>query len=199
MAFDKTWSDLRKAINRFLMGGLDAPINNSRRACIDVPTYAHASVYYALFDGAISANGTVWSCAGRSRNFKWISSRQRTLFYPKNTSPQPPLSLINGEALSRKQTVKYLVVHFNSNLTWSTHIDSVFTKCLKISFFIRRLRSMKVHKSLLWRIVSACAIPIILYCSPIIFPGLLNKDFASIKKCIRLLSTSSGVAYTHIC
>ncbi len=31
------------------------------------------------------------------------------------------------------------------------------------------------------------------------FPGLLNKDFASIKKCIRLLSTSSGVAYTHIC
>ncbi len=90
------------------------------------------------------------------------------LFYPKNTSPQLLLSLINGEALSREQTVKYLGVHFNSNLTWSTHIDSVFTKCLKISFFIRRLRSMNVHKSLLWRIVSACAIPIILYCSPII-------------------------------
>ncbi len=121
------------------------------------------------------------------------------LFYPKNTSPQLPLSLINGEALSREQTVKYLGVHFNSNLTWSTHIDSVFTKCLKISFFIWRLRSMNVHKSLLWRIVSACAIPIILYCSPIIFPGLFNKDFASIKKCIHLLSTSSGVAYTYIC
>ncbi len=58
---------------------------------------------------------------------------------------------------------------------------------------------MNVHKSLLWRIVSACAIPIILYCSPIIYPGLLNKDFASIKKCIRLLSTSSGVSYTYIC
>ncbi len=39
----------------------------------------------------------------------------------------------------------------------------------------------------------------LLYCSPIIFPGLLNKDFASIKKCICLLSTSSGVAYTRIC
>ncbi len=58
---------------------------------------------------------------------------------------------------------------------------------------------MNVHKSVLWRIVSACAIPITLYCSPIIFSGLLNKDFASIKKCIPLLSTSSGVAYTHIC
>ncbi len=35
--------------------------------------------------------------------------------------------------------------------------------------------------------VSACAIPFILYCSPIIFPGLLKTDFASIKKCLRLL------------
>ncbi len=57
------------------------------------------------------------------------------LFYPKNTTLQLPLSLINGDALSREQTVKYLGVHFNSNLTWSTYIDSVFTKCLKISFF----------------------------------------------------------------
>ncbi len=95
--------------------------------------------------------------------------------------------------------MQYHDVHFNSNLTWSIYIDSIFTKCLKISFFIRRFRSMNVHKSLLWRIVSACAIPILLYCPQTIFSGLLNKDFASIKKCIRLLLTSSGVAYTHIC
>ncbi len=87
----------------------------------------------------------------------------RSHFYPKNTSPQLPLPLIKSEAFSREQTVKYLGVHFNSNLTWSTHIDFVFIKCRKISFFIRRLRSINVHKPLLWRIVSACAIPIILY------------------------------------
>ncbi len=74
------------------------------------------------------------------------------LFYLKNISVQLPLSLVIGEALSWEKTVKYIGVRFNSNLTWSTHIDSVFT-----------------------------------------------KDFASIKKCIRLPSTSSGVAYTHIC
>ncbi len=50
--------------------------------------------------------------------------------------PQLPLSLINGEALSREQTVKYLGVNFNSKLTCSTHIDPVFTKCLKMFFFI---------------------------------------------------------------
>ncbi len=55
-------------------------------------------------------------------------------------------------------------VNVSSNTTWSTHIDTV----------------------------SASAIPLILHCSPIIFPGLLNKDLTSIKK-------SSVVAYTHIC
>ncbi len=43
----------------------------------------------------------------------------KCLFYSKNTSPQLPLSLMNGEALSREQTVKYLGVNFNWNLTWS--------------------------------------------------------------------------------
>ncbi len=105
------------------------------------------------------------------------------LFYPQNTSQKLSLSLINGEALSRKQTVKYLGVHFTSNLIWS--------------FFIRRLRSMK-FKIPLMAIFFSLRYSLILYYSPIIFPGLRNKNFASIKKCIRLLSTSSGLAYTHI-
>ncbi len=50
------------------------------------------------------------------------------LFYPKNTSPQLPFSLINGE----EQTVKNLGAYFTSNLTGSTQIDFVFTECLKI-------------------------------------------------------------------
>ncbi len=120
-------------------------------------------------------------------------------FYSKNTSSQLPFSFPDGESLPREQTVNYLGAHSTSNMTWSTHIDIGFTKCLKLSFFIRRLRRMNVHKSLLQRIVSVGAIPLILHCSPIIFPGLFNKNFVSIKKCIRLLSPSSGVAYTHIC
>ncbi len=60
-------------------------------------------------------------------------------FFPKN------ISLINGEALSQEQMVRYLAAHLTSNLTWSTHIDSVFTKCLKtvilllISFSLKKL------------------------------------------------------------
>ncbi len=96
------------------------------------------------------------------------------LAYSKNTSPQLLFSFLYSEALSREHTVKYVGVHFSSNMTLSTHIDTAFTKCLKPSFFIHRLRSMNVHKPFLWCSTSACATPLILYCSPIIFPGLLN-------------------------
>ncbi len=54
-----------------------------------------------------------------------ISKTKCASFIPKNTSPQLPLSLVNGEALSRQQTVKNLGVHFNLNLIWPTQIDSV--------------------------------------------------------------------------
>ncbi len=84
-------------------------------------------------------------------------------------------------------------------MTWSTHIDIGFTKYLKLSFFIRRLRRMNVHKSLLWRIVSVGEIPLILHFAPIIFPDCLIQATPLLKKCLRLLSPSSGVAYTHIC
>ncbi len=56
--------------------------------------------------------------------------------------------------------------------TWSDHIYTVFTKCLKLSFFIHRLRPMNIHKSLLWGIESASAIPVILYSCPIAQQGL---------------------------
>ncbi len=48
-------------------------------------------------------------------------------------------------------------------------------------FFIGMLRSMNVHKPPLWRIVSACAIQFMFYCSLIIFPRQLYEDCASIK------------------
>ncbi len=51
---------------------------------------------------------------------------------------------------------------------------------------------MNAHIPLLWRIVSASAIPLILYCFPKHFSGLLYKDFTS-------FSTSSGVAYSQSC
>ncbi len=94
------------------------------------------------------------------------------LFSSKTTSSQLPFSFLKGEALSRAQTVKYLCVHFTSNMTWSTHNDT-------LSEGFAQLTLTNPFKSELFQPLLSLHI---LYCSPIIFPGLLNKDFNSIKK-----------------
>ncbi len=67
------------------------------------------------------------------------------LFYSKNIFSQHQLFLINGESVSRDQTVKYLGEYITSNMTWCTHMNTVFTKCLRLSFFNRRLRTMNAQ------------------------------------------------------
>ncbi len=117
------------------------------------------------------------------------TKRIECLFHPKNASSQFPFSFLNGDALSCEHTVKYRDGHFSSNITWSTHTDTVFTKCIKVKrFFIRRLRSMNVTKSLLWRIVSACTTHVLLYFSPIISPDCLTKNVAFSQTCELLIS-----------
>ncbi len=65
--------------------------------------------------------------------------------------------------------------HFTSKVTCSTHIDA------SNYLFYQKACTMSVHKSLLWRIVSACAIPLILYYSPIISLDCLIKTSSVLK------------------
>ncbi len=103
------------------------------------------------------------------------------LFNLKNTSSnsRSPSSTVKLYLDSKRWSI--LVYVLPRTWLWYTRIDTVFTKCLRLSFLSEWFHSMNVHKSLLWRIVSARAMPLILYCSPIIFPELLNKDFTSFK------------------
>ncbi len=113
-------------------------------------------------------------------------------------SHSPPLT-VKPFLVSTQVTVKYIGVHFSFNRLGLLMLIMSSLNALNYLFFIHRLQSMNVHESLLWWIVSTCAIPVVLYYSPTIFTGLLNTDFTFIKKCLRLLSTSSGVAYSRIC
>ncbi len=45
-------------------------------------------------------------------------------FYSKTISSAFPFSFLNGKALSREHTVEYIGVHFNSNMTWLSHIGT---------------------------------------------------------------------------
>jgi hypothetical protein len=114
---------------------------------------------------------------------------QRTMRISQTASP----SSIDGCSLECVEEVKYLGVHFSSNCTWSTHVSEIFSKCLRLSFSVKRLRSLHTPFRIIEKFVFSCIVPLILYCSPVIFPGLLKKDITQLRRAIKLISRSSGI------
>jgi hypothetical protein len=115
----------------------------------------------------------------------------------KDTYPDVRLQLGNID-LRPTELVKYLGVTFSSDMTWTTHIDNLYKKCLRLSYYIRRLRSFGVQNLVIKKFVHACILPIILYGSPIVFSGLLKKDQVILRRSIKIISNSSGLNYTSL-
>ena len=108
----------------------------------------------------------------------------------RSSYPSEP-SLINGSPTCRVDTVKYLGVTLQNDLRWSTHILSTVGKLRRLSFQIRKLRQFTTQQSLISTFVNQCVLPIVLYCSPVIFPGLLKKDFIVLRRGLAIISRVS--------
>jgi hypothetical protein len=118
--------------------------------------------------------------------------RRATVNHPRNHSS------IDGSVLSTATNVKYLGIIFSSDCTWSSHITNVFSKCLKLIFVIKRLVKLHVSYDIIRTFVNSCVLPVILYCSPVIFPGLLAKDLEVLRRAIKLISRSSGINFSAL-
>jgi hypothetical protein len=120
------------------------------------------------------------------------------LFRFRNSRPRQQFeasSSIDGISLSEVTDVKYLGIHFSSDCTWSLHIQSIFSKCLKLSFVIKRLVLLQVPYAILRKFVDACVLPVILYCSPVVYSGLLGKDVTVLRRAMKMISRASGLPY----
>ncbi len=95
---------------------------------------------------------------------------------------------INGNVLSMVVSVTYLGVIFARNTNWTKHVEEIFRKCVRLSLF----------GNLRGKFAEACVIPIILYCSPAIFSGLLKQDFALLRRSTKLISNVSGVSFSYL-
>src|SRR4029434_522533 len=56
---------------------------------------------------------------------------------------------IGGVSVEVVKTYKYLGVHLDSKLDWSTNIDAIYKKGQRRLYFLRRLRSFNVCNKLL--------------------------------------------------
>ncbi len=65
-------------------------------------------------------------------------------------------------------------------------------------FFAKKLRRLSTPAEYIRKFAEACVIPIILYCSPAIFPGLLKQDFALLRRSIKFISNVCGLSFSPL-
>ncbi|WP_204107535.1 reverse transcriptase domain-containing protein [Streptococcus dysgalactiae] len=114
--------------------------------------------------------------------------------YSLSRSPIPlNPSSIASDPITRVTSVKYLGVTIENTLHWSTHISNTVGKVRRLSYHIRKLRQFGVPQSSVESFVYQCIFPIILYCSPVIFPGLLKKDFNLLRRGMKIINRVSFI------
>ena len=110
----------------------------------------------------------------------------------------PPPVQISLNPMPRVFYVNYLGVILSNNLSWSPHIFEIFCKVRRLTFYTLRLRMLSVPHHLILKFINACILPLWLYCSPVIFAGLLHKDAHMISRSLRHLSKCSGVSFDYL-
>ena len=103
-------------------------------------------------------------------------------------------AVINGNILNRMNSIKYLGVTIDSNLRWSSHIHCAVGKLRRLSFQIRKLRQFRTPQAVITNFVYQCVYPILLYCSPVVFPGLLKQDFKILRRGLSIISRVSSIS-----
>ncbi|KAI4900662.1 hypothetical protein NFI96_006187, partial [Prochilodus magdalenae] len=76
-------------------------------------------------------------------------TKEMVVDFRKNRSPQAPVT-IDGEKVEVVGTYKYLGVHLDNKLDWSSNTSAVFRRGQSRLYFLRKLRSFGVCTKLLW-------------------------------------------------
>ncbi len=105
---------------------------------------------------------------------------------------------INDNVLSTVDSVTNLGVTFARNAKWTKHVEGIFGKCVRLFFFAKTLRRLSTPPAYIRKFAEACVIPVILYCSPAIFPGLLKQNFALLRRSIKLISNVCGLSFSDL-
>jgi len=112
-------------------------------------------------------------------------------------SSRPKLVLSPMEVESTT-AFKYVGMTFSEDSTWSAHIETVFQKACRLCYFTRRLRCFGLPQFIIGRVVLSTLLPIILYCSPAIFPGLVGKNWVLSRRLLLLVSRAAVIPYDEL-
>ncbi|VDO81540.1 unnamed protein product [Schistosoma margrebowiei] len=105
---------------------------------------------------------------------------------------------IGDSLINTVSRVNYLGVTFSSDFSWSSHVLLVSKKVCRLTYYIKRLRAPGITRQLLLQFFNSCILPIILYCSPLFFPGLLRKDLSVLRRVLKAVSKMCGESFEAI-
>jgi len=95
-------------------------------------------------------------------------------------------------------SIKYLGITFSADTTWALPMEPLFDSARKMCYFIRRLRQFNLPQSYSFKFVQACILSVVLQCSPVLFPGLLVKDFVILRRLLRLIACVGALPYEQL-
>ncbi len=81
---------------------------------------------------------------------------------------------INGNALPTTEPVTDLGVTFSDDTKWPTHVEEIFRMCVRLSFFVNKLRGSSPPAEFIPIFPEAYVLLLIFFCPQTIFPGLLK-------------------------
>ena len=86
----------------------------------------------------------VW-CQDNNLSLNVNKTKEMIVDFRKQQREHPPIH-IDGTAVEKVESFKFLGVHVTDKLKWSTHTDSVVKKAHLRLFNLRRLRKFGSHK-----------------------------------------------------
>jgi len=68
----------------------------------------------------------------------------------------------------------------------------------KLCYYVRRLRQFNLPQSYVFQFVQACILSVVFYCSPVVFPGLMVKDYGILRRLLRLVAGVGALHYEQL-
>ncbi|KAI4898937.1 hypothetical protein NFI96_007064 [Prochilodus magdalenae] len=116
-------------------------------------------------------------------------AKEMVVDFRRNRSPQAPV-IINREEVEVVGTYKYLGVHLDNKLDWSSNTSAVFKRGQSRLYFLRKLRSFGVCTKLLWTFYQSVVASAIFY-SVVCWGNSINKT--AINKLNKLVKKAGSV------
>ncbi|KAI4898558.1 hypothetical protein NFI96_004317 [Prochilodus magdalenae] len=116
-------------------------------------------------------------------------TKEMVVDFRRNRSPQAPVT-IDGEEVEVVGTYKYLGVHLDNKLDWSSNTSAVFKRGQSRLYFLRKLRSFGVCTKLLWTFYQSVVASAIFY-SVVCWGNSINKT--AINKLNKLVKKAGSV------